>query len=225
MNINASDRAMRANVERYEGLALWAARVLLLGLALEIVLAAWSPLDKEVSRWSPVLATAVVALGVWGEVRFAKRASILQGELLKRSEWRLEVVLARTDWRSLEDGKLLTALQKYPPASLEIRYLSDDPETQAFAEDFILSFTANGWKVSWYIESYGEGMVAGIRVHGRTLEDWDVVNNVRSALTEAGIEFSTNPIPQAFQSTGPHGQPGASPQAILYVGPKPHIPA
>ena len=103
--------------------------------------------------------------------------------------------------------------------------MNDDPETQFFALDFEMIFSLRGWKVSWYTESYGDTLATGIRLPDGNPEDAAVIVCIRAAFQEAGIEFSTDRSPFAFQTTGPWGVPPVGPRAIMYVGPKPPIGA
>jgi len=221
---NASDAELRAGVDWYESIATWAGWAVAIAVLVEVPLILWPLENHWYQQICEAAATFVIGLGVAAEVLFGKKASRCQGELLRRSEERLAVALERTEYRSLMDGKLLAALAKYAPASLVLKFLNDDPETQHFAMDLELVFSTNGWKVSWYTESYGEELVPGIISPDRNPEDAPVIANVRAALTEAGIEFSEQWLPQAFQSTGPYGVEPEGPLAVLYIGPKPLIP-
>src|SRR3569833_1491467 len=102
--MNASDPELRAGIAKYEGLSDWSARLLIFALFIEVVLAAFPPENRAIERWAGVVAAALVALAVWGEVAFAKKASLRQGELLRRSDNELKEANDRLGDLDLEAG-------------------------------------------------------------------------------------------------------------------------
>jgi hypothetical protein len=220
---DTSDGELHSEVHLYEAIATWGGVAVAVAVILEVPLILW-PLEND---WQQKLceaaATATIGLGVAAEVLFGKMAARRQDVLLERSNARLAVALERTEYRTLKDGKLLSALEKHAPASLVLKFLNDDPEIHAFAMDFELVFSARGWRVSWYTESYGDELLPGLLLPDRNAEDAPAITAVREALTEAGIKWSDGWMPSAFQSTGPFGKAPDGPMAILYIGPKPPV--
>jgi hypothetical protein len=89
--MNKTDQNLKDAISSNERIALCSAGGVIFGLVLEVILAAafHSPPETFVSHWGPVVASAIVALGVTGEVWFGRKSRIDSEELTRRSEDRL----------------------------------------------------------------------------------------------------------------------------------------
>jgi hypothetical protein len=80
-------RASSASGEQWETRCVWA---VIGGLVLEAALAFWHPpYGSMLGRWGVFTTDAMIALGVFGELRLSHRVRVLQGELDRRSSERL----------------------------------------------------------------------------------------------------------------------------------------
>src|SRR6266403_3154866 len=89
--MNRTDQNLKDAIAANEKRALWSAATVIFGLVLEVVFAAGlhEPPETVLSHWGPVVADALVALGVAGEVLFGRKSRIDSEELTRRSEERL----------------------------------------------------------------------------------------------------------------------------------------
>jgi hypothetical protein len=141
------------------------------GLILEVIFAALfhDPPEAFLSRWGPVIADVVVALGVAGEVFLGRRARIESEELSRRAEEKLGIAMKRAaeaDARAAEarertaEIERFTAWRRVPveqarqiadnirgrAASLDvlIEYQIGDPEAFAYNNEIAMIFLMVG---------------------------------------------------------------------------------
>jgi hypothetical protein len=82
-----TDEDINSAISRNEGIALYGGLTVVLGLLLEVVLAAKFHAGKSVlENWGPVIADSLVALGVAAEIAFARLSASGREELQRRSE-------------------------------------------------------------------------------------------------------------------------------------------
>ena len=96
--MNKSDDQLRSEIAANESSAEWGAWAVVFGLILEIVLATANSLgygNKGVENWGAVVADSLIALGVYCEIHFGRRASHGNGELRRRSDERVAEANAR----------------------------------------------------------------------------------------------------------------------------------
>ncbi len=83
----------------------WGARAVILGLAIEVLLAVVFPHGKtDLENCAPVFADALVALGVWAEVHFGRKASDAQKEKQLISAERIAELNERAAQLEFESG-------------------------------------------------------------------------------------------------------------------------
>jgi hypothetical protein len=89
--MNRTDQNLKDAIATNERRALWGAAAVIFGLVLEVIFASafHEPPETVLSHWGPVVADALVALGVAGEVLFGRKSRIDSEELTRRSEERL----------------------------------------------------------------------------------------------------------------------------------------
>lgn len=86
--IKAKNGDLRSFIGGSERLAEWCVLAIVGGLVLEILLAIYA-LPRAWDRAGLVLANSLIALGVYGELRFSKRGNAAQSELTRRSNEKL----------------------------------------------------------------------------------------------------------------------------------------
>jgi hypothetical protein len=96
--MSKTDDQLRSEIEANESRGEWGAWAVVAGLVIEIVLAAAKSLGYEhpgVENWGSVAADCLIALGVYSEIHFARRASRGNVELRRRSDERVAEANAR----------------------------------------------------------------------------------------------------------------------------------
>lgn len=116
--INASDGELEVAASACETWAKWCGAAVVLGLIIEVALAAkHPPFDSFVGIWGSVIADRLVALGVFGELLFSAMGSKRHGELQRRSK--LIVAELNTQARTA-NARASEANQKAQEAILEL---------------------------------------------------------------------------------------------------------
>lgn len=143
--MSKNDDQLRSEIESNEAYGEWGAWSVVAGLVLEIVLAAVNSLgygNKNVENWGGVVADCLVALGVYAEIHFGRRASHAGLELRRRSDERVAEANASAAKANLETENLrrqvgprhierkmfleTLALCRDPPSNVEILYAADN---------------------------------------------------------------------------------------------------
>jgi hypothetical protein len=227
-----------------------------------------------IETWGPVFADALVALGVYGEIRFSGKARRIDGELRRLSNKRVEAAektlaeatdrLAKVEfdngyleetiamaveraanaeletqrlkaqfaWRDItpeQEMLLRHELSKFPGASLIIRFFMYDIESQNLAEIIGAIFKLASWKVRFSPEAYTGIFEFGFLISPAIFFPFDrgheenirVSDAVKTAFSNANMDFLPLPPPSATMTMGGRGDDLAPPCAQLYVGPKP----
>ena len=230
----ATDDELRASSELDE---LWGVRcvwAVVVGLVLEAVLAViHMSYDSIAGRWGSFVADALVALGVFGELRFSERVRRRDHELDRRSNERVaqaEQKAADTNERAAEIEKiaawrrispaqherLVTALQSATrPLDVLIQTQRDDPEAFTYAREIGRAFRDAGVAIRWGQNSFlGSTPVFGILISvDPKFDSGDFVQLFQSA----GLQVIVDNQPPAARSTG-HSP---TPNLYLFVAPKP----
>ncbi len=141
--MKATDEQLEVAAESCEQWTLGGAAVLIVGLLLELGLAACDlPHESFWGRWGTVAGTFLVVVGVGAEVLFGRMGTNRQRELSRRSKDReleakaeLERVKKKLAPRNLDRDALLAALKgrPKPESSIEILYKDDDAESHMLA--------------------------------------------------------------------------------------------
>jgi hypothetical protein len=88
---SANDETLESAISSCERWERFCGLLVVLGLALEFLVAVDNPVyGTALERWGGVICDAFVALGVIGEIAFAARAGVCQGEITQRSNGRLK---------------------------------------------------------------------------------------------------------------------------------------
>jgi hypothetical protein len=91
-----NDSQLKADISNNETRAQYGAWLIVIGLVIEVVLTIALPHGKTfVENWGPVIATALIALGVYGEILFSGRASEAHKDLQLSTEGKLAEALNR----------------------------------------------------------------------------------------------------------------------------------
>lgn len=102
--MKSPEEKLRDDIERNESRAHWAAWVIVVALIIEVVLALVFPAGRTaIENWAPVVADIMIALGIYGEIRFSGKASRAQKAL-----------------QSISDAKLADALNRAARAELAL---------------------------------------------------------------------------------------------------------
>jgi hypothetical protein len=89
------DSKLKTEISKNETRAEYAAWVIVLGLLIEVVLAIVFPHGQTfIENWAPVLSTGLIALGVYGEIRFSRKAGAAHKALQISTESKLAEALA-----------------------------------------------------------------------------------------------------------------------------------
>ncbi len=235
VNGNPSKELISAN-ERYAELG---AIAVLVGLLLEVALAfKFRTYKSYLEEWGPLVADALIALGVYIEIHFGRKASNESAERVSEAndrasaaELAAEKLKAQFAWRRLSASAITLmseTLRNSERGELEITYFGSDPEATTFAHDVGLVFSQNGWTVNFVSGAYAGEVVFGLLIPMLRHADWDAARGlqsatrvVQSATSKAGIEFKDEAPPQPFMSQDEPGARVTYPCAHMYVGPKP----
>ncbi len=120
-------------------------------------------------------------------------------------------------WRTISKaaGDKMVALLKTNPTFIKLAYVAADPEALGLAIQLSKVLEAAGWTSVPEAMTFSSRLILEIRVPGPENE---AVKLLRNALTEAGISFSTEAVPQpdmTFAQSGPN-----APAATLFIGSK-----
>jgi hypothetical protein len=208
-----------------ENLSAWA---VVLALLFEAVL-----LWRYSSSKSPaetalfILADLVIAGGVYGEIRFGRRASAAGAELQHISDAKVaaasletERLRARFAWRSLssETVQNLASELKSKPGSIWVEYMSGDPESRQYAGQFVMAFRIAGWKVGLR-GGNGHDLWFGIIIPKPEGPSAEATAFIDEAFTRAGFGFNIAPLPQ-WASSVISMPPPPEPAARIFIGPR-----
>jgi hypothetical protein len=163
-----SDDQLRSEIVVNESRAEWGAWAIVVGLVLEIGLAAGKSLGYEikpvVDNWGAVIADCLIASGVYAEIHFGRKASHGNAELRRRSDERAavlekEAAEARertaqiekiTEWRHIrpENASLFIGAMRLLVESFDVdvvvEYQNGDPEAFSYGNTFIDVFAVSG---------------------------------------------------------------------------------
>lgn len=104
--MNAGHHNVGQKISGFENLADWCAWLVVLGLVLEVALAAGISDSAIVNKWGLVGSDALVALGVAGEILFSRKARILSEE---RQQLSNKQVAAANERASIADARVQEA--------------------------------------------------------------------------------------------------------------------
>lgn len=168
------------------------------------------------------IAAIIVGIAQAAIIRLQQRADVEQKVTIARLEKdaadaRLEQerLKASFAWRTLDQATanaLVTGLAPHP-GTVNVWYTAGDPESMFFAIQFVRVLEAAHWKVAPAAANLS-GLVFGIALNDATNVDGQ---SLSSALTSAGVEFSTGPIPPISFTSGARRVQGAP---LLMIGSK-----
>jgi hypothetical protein len=113
--MSKTDNQLRAEVSTNETRAEWGAWAVVLGLLLEVIFSALFPVGKTwVEHWGAIVADSFVALGVYIEIHFGRKASAASADLrqlldLKVAELNQETARLRAKEPLVEEALLANA--------------------------------------------------------------------------------------------------------------------
>jgi hypothetical protein len=249
--INATDAELDGAQRFCEQVAIASTVLVFVGLVFEVLIAIKHPsFDSCLERWGSVIADALVAVGVLGELLPSMLVRGYNTEVKRRSDDKLseanrrageaseraadaelatEKLKEATSWRTLtnmETEAISQALKaSSPAASVRFTLLANDPESLYFAGQIATAFENAEWNVGYRFESYSHEILSGILLPEPSvswLDEIRVVNRrVREAFIAAELRFATGwPDVSSAYMTG-GGEPLRTPFASVYVGPKP----
>jgi hypothetical protein len=114
--MSKTDDQLRSEIEANETRGEWGAWAVVAGLVLEIILASAISLGiekKEIENWGAVIADCLIALGVYCEIHFGRRASHGHAELRRRSELRIAEANVRAAEANRKAAEAELALAKF----------------------------------------------------------------------------------------------------------------
>jgi hypothetical protein len=163
-----TDDQLRSDIAANESRAEWGAWLVVGGLALEIVLATAKSLGYErpiIENWGGVLADCLIALGVYSEIHFGRRASNTNTELRRRSDERVAAANARaadaelrTELlhsamaynempRSLDENTFVEVIKNVSVGSIEILYDHSVPDALLLGMMYAAALQKATWNV------------------------------------------------------------------------------
>lgn len=169
--INASNEELGAWVDRCEKAAFWSGVLVIVGLVVEVVLAyRQGPPNSFEGIWGPVIADAMVAAGVAGEILFSRIGASRQRELQRRADIKVAELNDRaaaaeertakieklTTWRRVsasQISKIADAVRgTVTGLSVTVESQRADAEAFLFSQDLIKVFREAGvepTKIRW----------------------------------------------------------------------------
>jgi hypothetical protein len=176
--MNATNAELEASSDSCELWGWGCGGLIVLGVIAEVVIAAINPpYGSFWERWGTVVADALVAFGVGGEIMFSRIGHSRQKELSRRSnedvaqlafesgyaeeraaKLEKEAAEAKREterlkkevaWRALEPrtARKLIAELSKIPSRVTLVFVSGDPETTAFCAQFVEVFRRANWQV------------------------------------------------------------------------------
>jgi hypothetical protein len=238
-----TEKELRDEFERYSDRENWSAWLIVVALLMEAY-AAWyfSTPDKEWYETTFLIAANLaIAAGVYGEIRFGRKADTVGEALQQISDERIAASEARAAEAQLETEKLkaqfawrflplekvaeLANKLRATPASVQISYLQSDPECLYFAKQWWAIFRMARWPVQMQGSTSGE-LWFGIILEGgagsnETPASQEATALVMKALSEAGIGFNVAPIPRWVTGLHfPSKEPMGEKIAQMCIGPR-----
>jgi hypothetical protein len=232
--MNSGENSVEARISSFESLADWCAWLIVVGLVLEVALAAGASDSAVVNKWGLVGSDALVALGVAGEILFSRKARSLADSLQRESNEKIAEAnrLAEEAHERTADIERITAFRRISHEQLEkirealrgltgqidllIEHQYGDTEAFVYARDLAATF----WNVAKVrsIPNSFVGMTAfGLFVAASPSMDIEVI---AQALTDAGIAFSR--MHNDLSTHLPRNEP--VPNLYIFVAPKPPPP-
>jgi hypothetical protein len=168
---DSNNNDLRSKYEKNSTIAERLAMLILLGLAVEIV--AVFILKKPIlEAILTISATALIWLGVWGELLFEKRAREAGGGIVAEANARAaeanqraqEAILELAELRAPREltpeqrGRIVDELKLFSGAEYDIALSNDDPEILNFVFIIELVLSTTGWmELDW--QGNGEGFI------------------------------------------------------------------
>ena len=230
---------------RYEAYALRSGAIVILGLFVEVVLAVeFSHGETFLEIWSPVVADILVALGVFGEIFFARKAKSISEKLQRESDDRVakateraadankladearletERLKAQFAWRlisPIQEQILRHSLEKLKGSSVHILVFMQDAEANNFALDIRSIFKLSGWRVSLTFAGFTGNFAYGLRVPMGSDDTKETSAIIRKAFEDASLDTEPLSIPDPFVESDADENDAVLPWAEIYVGPK-----
>src|ERR1019366_3858090 len=116
--MNKGHRSLAERIESLEGWADFSAWMIVVGLVVEVGLAAGVSDSSFVNKWGLVASDALVAIGVAGEILFTRRARRLSAELQTESNKQVAAANERAANAELELAKFRSR-RFIPPVKIE----------------------------------------------------------------------------------------------------------
>ena len=169
-----TDDQIKSEIEDNESRAEWGAWAIVVGLVIEIVLAVGVSLGidkKGLENWGAVVADCLIALGVYCEIHFGRKASTGNVELRRRSEERVaeanaraaaanqkaqEAILELARFKAPrvltqeQRGRIVEKLKRFSDTEYDIAISDSDPEILSFVFTVELVLSSAGWvELNW----------------------------------------------------------------------------
>ncbi len=248
--MNASDSELNGRVVENERLSKYCGWAVFGGLAIEVVLTAvFRDHAYWFENWAPVFASALIALGVFGEIHFAGKVSRSEEEIRRRSDERVSAARALAATAQIETERLrnenLLLQERLAPRSLspsQIEVLQSlkgkiaaislaselDGEAFRFASRIASTLETVGIKVGMYDRAVGvHGWGNTVCVARESSSDSPLSDLLVMMFNASGIKISsTLPwLPNDVRERAPSDVPmiliGAKPWPELQAGAKP----
>lgn len=223
-----------------ERLAEWGAFGVLAGIALEVVLAWVFRTDKSLwEEWGPMTADVLIAVGVFVEIYFGRRASEESAERVSQANERAasaelaaETLRAQYAWRRLSavaakrmSGFLNASFEElgepHGMRHLLVTYFGSDPEASNFAHELGSVFSQCGWTVGYVSASYVGPIRYGLLIPDARFSTSHLDKVARAAILDAGFQFEQTKLPHRHMTNPERGPLIAQWAVQVYVGPRP----
>ena len=192
-----SSAVLKKLVDSFERRALWCGIMVVAGLVIEVALAFLFPHgETRLEIWGPIGADTLVALGVFGEVLFARKAKTISEEVQRESDERV----AASESRAAE------ALQR----------AEEERHARAKLEEKLQPRSLNQDQWDFIQGLRGKFPIVSI-AYETDAETWWFAGQIRDAFFSAGISVAMYPRAADVHSFGtfifePNGFEGARPR-------------
>ncbi len=178
---------LKSRYQRNSARADWLAKFIILGLAVEIV--GVFVLQKPAMEGAvTIISAALIAIGVWGELKFSHRAREAGDAIVAEAEARgaeatlkaQEVVLELAKFRAPrtlnreQTERIAGKIKQYTGAQFAGARNPGNPEFKSCLRDIEIALHMAGWKeIDWHV-SAGRPRAAGLTTIGTDVSVWNV---------------------------------------------------
>jgi hypothetical protein len=160
--VSDDDDTLRRAISKNETLAEWGGAAVVFGLIVEVVLTStFRHGESFFEAWGPVLADALIALGVFAEILFARKARMGSEALQRQSDekiaeanaraaeaaLKIEQLRVRVGPRRIDESALTESLKDVGKLPVEIMYTKEDGDSYKLSNQLGTVLAKLGWEV------------------------------------------------------------------------------